>query len=131
MAPFPHPSLSSGLSVWQHDLAISQAQIGEVFQARDKIPIALISYQTSRAIFERLAKSNPGNAFWLRDLIITHVRSAEVDPPRSRTFLTYAVVTAQQMQRRGQLAAVDPRMLDELARRIAVPSADPQEKGEK
>jgi hypothetical protein len=45
MAPFPHPSLSSGLSVWQHDLAISQAQIGEVFQAQDKIPVALISYQ--------------------------------------------------------------------------------------
>jgi hypothetical protein len=96
------------------------------------LPAALISYQASREILERLAQSDPGNAVWQRDLIVTYVKLAEVDLTGSRSFLIHALTIAQQMQRRGQLAPVDMRMLDDLARRIAaLASGGPLEKGEK
>ena len=45
-------------------------------QAQGALAAALTSYQTSRAIFERLAKADPGNAHWQRDLALSYGRVA-------------------------------------------------------
>ena len=42
------------------------------------LPAALAAYQTSLAIRERLAKADPGNAGWQRDLAPSHGRIAMV-----------------------------------------------------
>jgi len=81
-----------------------------VQQAQDDLAAALTSYQASHDILERLAKADPGNAGWQRDLVSSYVKLAEVDQTASRGFLTRALETAQRMQQRGQLAPKDLRI---------------------
>ena len=42
--------------------------------AQGDLPAALAAYQASRAIRERLATADPGNAGWQRDLALSHGR---------------------------------------------------------
>ena len=44
--------------------------------AQGNLPAALDAYQASLAIRDRLAKADPGNAGWQRDLSVSHTRSA-------------------------------------------------------
>ena len=46
----------------------SHNQIGDVHRAQGNLPAALESYRATLAIGERLAKADPGNADWQRDL---------------------------------------------------------------
>jgi hypothetical protein len=56
----------------------SHNKIGDVQRAQGNLPAALTSYQASLGIAERLAKADPGNAGWQRDLSVSHnkIRSA-------------------------------------------------------
>jgi tetratricopeptide (TPR) repeat protein len=108
-----------GNAGWQRDLSVSHERIGDVQQAQGDLAAAVASYQASLAIAERLAKADPGNAGWQHDRIVSYVKLAGVDRKASRSFLTRALETAQQMQRRGQLAPSDLWMLDDLTKRIA------------
>jgi len=108
-----------GNAGWQRDLSVSHNKIGDVQEAQGDLAAALTSYQASLAIRERLAKADPGNAGWQRDLIVSYVKLAGIDPTVPRSFLTRALETAQEMQRRGQLAPTDLWMIDDLAKRIA------------
>ena len=54
------------------DLSVAFNKIGDVRQAQGDLDGALASYQASHAIFERLAKADPGNAGWQRDLSVSH-----------------------------------------------------------
>ena len=45
--------------------------VGDVQQAQGDLAGALQSYRDSLAIRERLAKSDPGNAGWQRDLSVS------------------------------------------------------------
>ena len=47
--------------------------------AQGNLPAALTSYQASLAIRERLAKADPGNAGWQRDLALSYGRVATVE----------------------------------------------------
>jgi len=49
-----------------------------VLLAQGKLPEALKSYQQDLAIAERLAKSDPGNAEWQRDLSVSFAKLAVV-----------------------------------------------------
>jgi hypothetical protein len=49
-----------------------------VLVAQGNLPEALKSYQDSSAIFDQLAKSDPGNAGWQRDLAISFERLSVV-----------------------------------------------------
>jgi tetratricopeptide (TPR) repeat protein len=49
-----------------------------VQQAQGDLAGALTSYQTSLAIRDRLAKADPGNAGWQRDLAVSHNKIGEV-----------------------------------------------------
>jgi hypothetical protein len=49
-----------------------------VQRAQGDLAAALTSYQASHDIFERLAKADPGNAGWQRDLALSYGRVAIV-----------------------------------------------------
>jgi hypothetical protein len=66
-------------------------------------------FRDGLAIRDRLAKADPGNASWQRDLIISCVKLAGIDETGARAFLARAQQIANQMQQRGQLAPRDRR----------------------
>jgi hypothetical protein len=49
-----------------------------VLVAQGNLPEALKSYQAGLAIADRLAKSDPGNAGWRRDLSVSYDRVGDV-----------------------------------------------------
>ena len=53
-------------------------KIGDVQVAQGNLPAALTSYQASLAIRDRLAKSDPGNAGWQRDLSVSYNKVGDV-----------------------------------------------------
>jgi tetratricopeptide (TPR) repeat protein len=87
-------------TIYQRDLSVAYNEIGDVLVARGNLPDALKSFRDGLAISDRLAQSDPGNAGWQRDLIVSCVKLAEIDPSQARVFLTRASEIAQQMQQR-------------------------------
>ena len=49
-----------------------------MLRAQGNLTAALESYQASLAIRERLARADPGNAGWQRDLSVSHERIGDV-----------------------------------------------------
>ena len=103
----------------ERDLSVSYDRVGDVLVAQGNLPEALKTFRDGLAIRDRLAKSDPGNAGWQRDLIVSYVKIAEADPPQARTMLTRALEVANNMHSKGILAPRDAWMPDDLARRIA------------
>ena len=66
------PSSASGTK------AVYLVQAGDMRQTSGNLAAALTSYQASHAIFERLAKADPGNAGWQRDLSVSHNKIGDV-----------------------------------------------------
>ena len=52
----------------------SYSKVGDVQVAQGDLAGALKSYRDSLAIRERLAKSDPGNAGWQRDLSVSYAK---------------------------------------------------------
>jgi len=86
--------------------------------AQGNLPEALTSYRDSLAIRDRLARADPGNAGWQRDLIVSCVKIAEAVPSEARVMLTRALQVATQLRDSGRLAPRDAWMLKELQRRL-------------
>ncbi len=57
---------------------MSYDNVGDVQVAQGNLPAALASYQASLAIRDRLAKSDPGNAGWRRDLSVSYDKVGDV-----------------------------------------------------
>ena len=55
---------------------MSYDKVGDVLVAQGNLPEALKSYRDSLAIADRLAKADPGNADWQRDLSVSYRKSA-------------------------------------------------------
>src|ERR1700731_1729393 len=55
----------------------STAPVTAIPRSRN-LPEALISYQAGLAIRDRLAKSDPGNALWQRDLSVAYEKVGDV-----------------------------------------------------
>ena len=70
--------------------------------AQGDLPAALTSYRASHAIRERLAKADPGNAEWQRDLIVSYVKLSDVTG--DKMYDVQALDIALAMQKRGILA---------------------------
>ncbi|WP_292531845.1 hypothetical protein [Methylocystis sp.] len=62
----------------ERDLSVSYERIGDVQVAQGDLKAALQSYADGRAIRERLAKADPGNAQWQRDLSVSYERIGDV-----------------------------------------------------
>jgi len=58
-------------------LAASYEKVGTVLVAQGKLPGALKAYQADMTIADRLAKADPGNASWQRDLAMSHADLAD------------------------------------------------------
>jgi hypothetical protein len=57
---------------------VSYEKIGGVQQAQGDLAGALSSYKDSLAIMERLAKSDPSNAQWQRELSVSFIQVGDV-----------------------------------------------------
>ena len=57
---------------------LSLRQVGDVLIAQGNLAAALKSYQDGLAIRDRLAKADPSNVLWQRDLAVNHSRLAAV-----------------------------------------------------
>ena len=67
----------------------------------------------------RLARRDPGNAEWQRDLIVSCVKIAGADPQAAPALLTRALDIAKQLEASGKFAPVDAWMPGELTRMLA------------
>jgi tetratricopeptide (TPR) repeat protein len=61
-----------------HELHWARLGLGDIHVARGDLPGALKAYRDSLAIFERLAKADPANARWQRDLSVAYERVGDV-----------------------------------------------------
>lgn len=98
----------------ERDQSVANDAIGDVLVAQGDLPAALTAYRASHAIFETLAKRDPRNSEWQRDLIVSYVKLSEVTG--DKTYVTKALQIAQTMQKRGTLQPRDAWMVDELKR---------------
>jgi tetratricopeptide (TPR) repeat protein len=99
------------------DRSVALNGIGDVQSAQGDLTAALKSFQDSLNIRERLSRSDPGNAAWQRDLIVSNVKLSEVTGDKS--YLEKALAVVLDMQRRNSLAPRDVWIIDELRRRLA------------
>jgi hypothetical protein len=109
----------------QRDLSVSWERLGAVRQAQGDLAGALVAYEASHAIRERLATSDLGNTEWQRDLIVSHWRIAAVLeelPERRGEVATHwgkALAVARELAGSGRLAPVDAYFVETLERRLA------------
>jgi tetratricopeptide (TPR) repeat protein len=64
--------------MYQRDLSVAYDEVGNVLVAQGDLTAALQAYRDSLAIFERLAKADPGNAGWQRDLSVSYNKVGDV-----------------------------------------------------
>jgi tetratricopeptide (TPR) repeat protein len=57
---------------------VSYDRVGRVLEAHGNLPEALKAFHDSLAIMERLAKADPNNAGWQRDLAVSYERVGDV-----------------------------------------------------
>jgi len=95
--------------------------VGRVLLAEGDRAGALAAFEESLAITRKLAGSDPGNAGWQADLVVSLSEVSSVsEPPRARAALREAIAIADALARDGKLTAKQqdwPRLLrDELAK---------------
>ena len=96
---------------------MSWIKIGDVLVAQGDGAGALAAYRKTHAILERLAASDPSNAGWQRDLIVSNVKLSEITG--EKRYVARALEVAHAMAERGILAPVDAWMVEDLERRNA------------
>jgi len=84
---------------------------------------ALESYRASLAIGERLAKQDPGNAVWQRDLVVSYYKLADLAEkqgakPAALDNYRKAQAIVSAMSDRGILAPSDTWMIEDLEKRV-------------
>ena len=72
--PMPTPPTPHGSATWRSRMH----RLGDVQVAQGNLAAALTSYRSSLAIRDRLAKADPGNAGWQRDLSVSHEKLGDV-----------------------------------------------------
>jgi hypothetical protein len=98
-------------------------KLGNVRQAQGDLAGALAAYEAARAIAERLAASDPGNAEWQRDLIVSNVKLAETraasgDGQGAAAHYRQALAVSHELAGSGRLAPTDAWMVEDLERRL-------------
>ncbi|MEZ5910456.1 MAG: hypothetical protein R3D31_16780, partial [Hyphomicrobiaceae bacterium] len=69
----------------RHALAAAHIERGDVLRAQGKLADALAAYTAARAILQRLATSDPGNAGWQLDLAVSNERIGDMLARERRT----------------------------------------------
>jgi hypothetical protein len=82
--------------------------VGDVLVEQGNLPEALTSYQGSLAIRDRLAKADPGNAGWQRDVAVSHAKLASFYRRQGETSLAKdALVKGRQIMERMTMVSPD------------------------
>lgn len=92
---------------WQHDLAVTYDQLGDVLQAQSRLKEALASYRASAAIGERLV-ADPSYAGRQHDLAVNYIKVGDVDLARGALEEALASYNAS-YDLAQRLADTDPR----------------------
>jgi tetratricopeptide (TPR) repeat protein len=106
------------------DIMAADIGLGDVRVAQGDRAGALQAFEQGRAIRDKLAQRDPNNAEWQRDLIVSHVKLAEVavqeDAQLSQAERHYrtALDVAVALRDRGRLAPVDEWLVDALQTRL-------------
>ena len=89
------------------NVAGSYSQIGDVQQTRGNLPAAMAMFQKSLAIAQQLAKAEPDDGGWQRDLSVSYNKVAEVE--KAQHAFAHALQTYQtSLDVIGRLAAAYP-----------------------
>ena len=97
-------------------------------RAQGDLAAALTSYQASLEIFERLAKADPGNAGWQRDLSVSHDKIGDVQ--RAQGDLAAALTSYQaSLAIRDRLAESGPGQRRVAARPLGLARQDRRRAG--
>ena len=104
----------------ERDLSVSQNKIGEVLVAQGEREQALAAYRARLEIRETLARRDPGNTQWQRDLIVSCVKISATDPSEATACLKKALEIAHTLEASGRLAPVDAWMPAERSRRVSL-----------
>ncbi|MGC8476251.1 MAG: hypothetical protein ACP5NP_07845, partial [Acetobacteraceae bacterium] len=87
--------------------------------------LARDAYRASLAIRETLARRDPGNATWQRDLIVSLVKTSMSSPADARAALIRALAIARELAAAGKLAPTDSGMPNLIAARLAALPPEP------
>jgi tetratricopeptide (TPR) repeat protein len=103
-------------------------QVGDARQVVGAVRPAMDAYSEAKGIAERLAGSDPGNAGWQRDLIVSHWKLAELlekmadRQAEAAAHWSQALEIARRLADEGRLAPADDYFVEELERRLAAAS---------
>lgn len=95
-------------------MSIRHERLGEVAQAEGNLALARSSFQKSLDLTESLAKADPGNVEYRRDLVISHLKLAGLalqmkDKAAVRQHATEAGTLLDELKRAG-LFSNDPKV---------------------
>ena len=103
--------------LWQRDLSVSYNRIADVLLAAGDRTGALENYRKGLAIFDKLARSDPGNVQGQTDLIVSHFKLAQAgDTPREN--LVRALEIVKRLESEGKLSAQQQGWVDALEQAI-------------
>jgi hypothetical protein len=109
----------------RRDLSVSYIKIGDVLVAQGNLPEALKTFRDGLGIRERLAQSDPSNARWQFDLVISHWKLAANGDDAARRF-AFIVATLRKLKEENRLTPVQeswlPKAEAQLAKHANVPS---------
>ena len=91
--------------VYQRDLSVAYAEVGDVLVTQGKLSDALRVYRESLAIIERLAIADPGNAGFQFDLAIRHERIGRCPAATGRSCRCSGAVRGEENPHRKSHAA--------------------------
>jgi tetratricopeptide (TPR) repeat protein len=104
----------------ERDLSVSQNKIGDVLVAQGEREQALAAYRAEFEISETLARRDPANTEWQRDLMISCWKISDNDPAAARAFFVRALDIVRGLEAAGRLSPVDAWIPEELARHLAL-----------
>jgi hypothetical protein len=104
---------------------VSCERIGDVLVAQGNLAEALKSFRDGLAIAERLAQSDPGNAGWQFDLVVSRWKLAANGDDAARRF-AFIAATLRKLKEENRLTPVQeswlPKAEAQLAKHANVPS---------
>lgn len=102
----------------QRDVSVNLNRLGDVLAAAGDVMAARQRFEQGLVISQRLARADAGSAQAQRDLIISCAKLGQLTGEKD--WWRQALEVAEQMNRNGQLAPSDSRMLEVLRQNAAV-----------
>ena len=93
---------------WAFELGLAHERAGNLRLARGDLKEALTEYQAREKIILRLAKADPRNAGWQRDLWVSYWRLAKYEP---KTYWPKVIAKLEEMDRLGILRPIDRKWI--------------------